>query len=399
MKLENILKELGIEALPDFAVEIFNSKDFDAKSTKWIDKDYMLSTSREYNYFGEYEDKAIEKAEKIKEDAALLAFLNLAVEYINRVNGDYEKVFELPMPQKAKNPDALDMFSAVMLMTQIAPSEERYIKLGFSKEEARETVKAYGSCFQRGTFVSGVVCMTELYRTWLYIYVAALIVNKDGYNFEVRKFSYNGVYLKNKNTGEIKALVYNEMVHRSGNILGSAGFEDEDGSFYGEFIETEDEFVGCVADENALIQKEKCTFKKSEWELVLKPGDDVIAFHIPKGADLSRENLDKVFKSGTRYIRERYPDRNIKFMTCGSWLLSPELKSLLKPTSNILAFGDRFVRFPMKDSGMAVFSFVFIGKFDSYNDLPENTSLERALKKHYLDGGFIHSYPGAFEID
>ena len=55
MKLENILNELGIEALPDQAVEIFNSEDFDAKSTKWIDKDYMLSVSRKYNYFGIYE--------------------------------------------------------------------------------------------------------------------------------------------------------------------------------------------------------------------------------------------------------------------------------------------------------------------------------------------------------
>ncbi len=399
MKLKNILSDLGIEALPDFAVEIFNSKDFDAESTKWIDQDYMLSTSREYDYFGEYEDKAIEKALKIKEDAALLAMLNLAVEYINRVNGDYEKVFAFPMPKKAKDTDALDMFSAVMLMTQIAPSEERYIKLGFSKVEARDTVKAYGSCFQRGTFVLGVVCMTELYRTWLYIYVAALIVNKDGYNFEVRKFSYNGIYLKNKNTGEIKALVYNERVHRDGSILGSAGFEDEEGSFYGEFTETEDNFVGCVADEMAIVHKEKCTFPKSEWEVMLRPGDDVIAFHIPKGADLSGENLDRVFKSGAKYIKERYPERCIKCMTCGSWLLSPELKGILKLTSNILAFGDRFIRFPMKDTGMAVFNFVFIGKFESYNDLPENTSLERALKKLYLDGGFIHSYPGAFEIE
>lgn len=399
MKLENILNELGIEVLPDQAVEIFNSEDFDAKSTKWIDKDYMLSVSRKYNYFGIYESQAIENAGKIKNDEALLAMLNLTVEYINSIDGCYEKVNEIPMPQKAKDKDALAIFSAVMLMTQIEPSEQRYLKMGFTPEEAFETVKAYGNCFIRGVEREGIIGMTELYRPWLYIYVAALIVKVDGYNFEVRRFSYKGAYLKNKNTGEIKALVYNEMVHRSGNILGSAGFEDEDGSFYGEFIETEDEYVGCVADENALIQKEKCTFKKSEWELVLKPGDDVIAFHIPKGADLSRENLDKVFKSGTRYIRERYPDRNIKFMTCGSWLLSPQLKGLLKPTSNILAFGDRYVRFPMKDSGMAVFSFVFIGKFDSYNDLPENTSLERALKKHYLDGEYIHSFAGAFEIE
>ena len=30
--------------------------------------------------------------------------------------------------------------------------------------------------------------------------------------------------------------------------------------------------------------------------------------------------------------------------------------------------------------------------------LPENTSLERALKKLYLDGKYIYTYPGMFEI-
>lgn len=397
MKLNEMLAQLGIESVPQLVYEIYNSG-IDLESTAVLDREYMHTVSTEYDYFGEYEEKAIENAQRIKEDKALLAMLNLSVEYAKEIDGDYDKMMELPIPKKSLDTYALAMFSAVLLMTQIAPSKERYLKLGFSSEEASETVKAFGSCFQRGTFVSGVIGMTELYRTWLYIYVAALIVKLDGYNFEVRRFSYKGVYLKNKSSGDVKVLIYNESVHRDGHILGSAGYTDAEGSYFAEFSETDDEFVGCVADENAVVHKEKVSFSKKDWEIILKPGDDVIAFHIPKGADLSRENLDRVFRNGAKYIGERYPDRNIRCMTCGSWLLSPELKSILKPESNILAFGDRFVRFPMKDSGKAVFSFVFIGKFDSYNDLPENTSLERALKKLYIDGGYIHSYPGAFEI-
>ncbi len=398
MKLNEILNVLGIEALPDGAIQIFNSPEFDASGTKYLDEEYMRDISQRYNYFCEYEDKAICNAQKIKEDTALLAMLNLAVEYFTQVDGDYEKIFAFPMPQKAQNTDALNMFSAVLLMTQIEASEKRYRKLGFSADEARETVLAYGSCFVRSVERTDVIGMMELYRTWLYIYVAALIVKVSGYNFEVRKFSYKGVYLKNKNTAELKVLIYNEKVHRDGYILGSAGYADDDGSYYAAFEETNQAFLGYTVDEEAVVINQKQYFPKSEWEILLKPGDDVIALHIPKGADMSSENLDRIFMDGVGRIKECYPDRNIKCMTCGSWLLSPQLKKIIRPDSKIIAFGDRFVRFPMKDAGMAVFSFVFIGKFPSYNDLPENTSLERALKKVYLDGEYIYSYPGAFEI-
>jgi hypothetical protein len=56
----------------------------------------------------------------------------------------------------------------------------------------------------------------------------------------------------------------------------------------------------------------------------------------------------------------------------------------------------------VESKGRAVFSFVFL-KADVnnvvYEELPERTSLERALKKHYLDGGVIYEVEGFIPKD
>jgi len=75
--------------------------------------------------------------------------------------------------------------------------------------------------------------------------------------------------------------------------------------------------------------------------------------------------------------------------------MDPQLSKLLKPGSNITAFQRKFTRFPFVSSGNAVFKFVFFKQCKTLQELPENTSLERVLKKHYLDGHYIYE-PGGF---
>ena len=66
----------------------------------------------------------------------------------------------------------------------------------------------------------------------------------------------------------------------------------------------------------------------------------------------------------------------------------------MKEGSKIVAFGNRFNRYPGDSKGKEVFSFVFTTPVDDWNDLPENTTLERNLKKLYLSCGFVHAFAG-----
>ena len=72
---------------------------------------------------------------------------------------------------------------------------------------------------------------------------------------------------------------------------------------------------------------------------------------------------------------------------------------MLKPGSKILSFGECYTRYPRLDAGgKSVFSFVFPKTFKGpYEELPEDTSLMRALKQHYIDGKFVLWYSGVIE--
>lgn len=79
--------------------------------------------------------------------------------------------------------------------------------------------------------------------------------------------------------------------------------------------------------------------------------------------------------------------------------MSLDLRGLLKPSSNILAFQDGFVRIPWPSSGRHVFFFAFgmnAAIPEDLTALPETTSLQRAVKQLYLKGGYVHEGAGFF---
>ena len=74
---------------------------------------------------------------------------------------------------------------------------------------------------------------------------------------------------------------------------------------------------------------------------------------------------------------------------CHSWLLSPELRTILPENSNILAFArDYTILQTRMDPTSSAVSFIFHvpGVPADLETLPEETSLQKALKT-YLQGG------------
>lgn len=119
-------------------------------------------------------------------------------------------------------------------------------------------------------------------------------------------------------------------------------------------------------------------------------GEDVIFVHIPRNADFSKEALDYTFKNARRNVNKYLTTNNYKFMT-ESWLLSPELKSMLKSDSKILYFQNYFDLIEVKENVSDFLNFVFNSPMaDDYNSLPSETSLQRNLKEKLLIGEKLH---------
>jgi len=124
-----------------------------------------------------------------------------------------------------------------------------------------------------------------------------------------------------------------------------------------------------------------------EYELTTLDGTPVVSLHIPTDVDLRHEVLLPSLREGLAELFRLFPAYGDKRVYCHSWLLSPLLKSMLPQTSNILRFQEMFDLEPDGTPGNDVLLWVFKNPKLPKADLPEDTSLQRKLKRFYLDGG------------
>ena len=136
-------------------------------------------------------------------------------------------------------------------------------------------------------------------------------------------------------------------------------------------------------------------YRIGELEYELKRLDDkqVIDIHIPSDADFSPESVDESLEMEEEFLRVYYPETSGCDFTCDSWLLSRQLEGMLKEESNIRSFAKRFEILGEGEPDTEFIEWIFNTKTDDYEMLPENTSLQRAMKKFILsDGVFRNGY-------
>lgn len=119
--------------------------------------------------------------------------------------------------------------------------------------------------------------------------------------------------------------------------------------------------------------------------------EDVIFIHISKDNSFTKENIDESLIRKTEVFNFFEVSKDIKFVTY-SWLLSPELKAVLKDKSNILYFQSKFDLIFIKENKKDFLKFVFneIFEINDYSKLKEDTSLQKSLKKKIIRKEKLH---------
>ena len=77
------------------------------------------------------------------------------------------------------------------------------------------------------------------------------------------------------------------------------------------------------------------------------------------------------------------------------------MNEILGEKSKISNFSARYSRFPAKSGGKDIFSYVYRMQYGDIplEKLPEDTSLQRALKQKYLNGEHILGFSGVILMD
>lgn len=139
-------------------------------------------------------------------------------------------------------------------------------------------------------------------------------------------------------------------------------------------------------------------FRIGELEYELIDGDKKeIGVHIPSDVHLKREILADSYKQAKACLKKFFPEYADADMVCESWLLSPSLKEVLSEESNIIKFQNEFRVEKVDYENNDYMEWVFKRPDLALEDLPEDTSLQRNLKKFLLNGGKVGEAIGILE--
>jgi hypothetical protein len=129
-------------------------------------------------------------------------------------------------------------------------------------------------------------------------------------------------------------------------------------------------------------------------------GDASLGLHIPQDADLSPEALDRTFYDARTILGRLWPASRRRLATCRSWIMDDRLVTQLRPDSNLVNFQQRFELVPgWVEDDEDVLDFVFRLPGKDISDLPQKTSLERAVIAVLENGDHWHTRSGWFDFD
>ncbi|MBR7165446.1 MAG: hypothetical protein IKD18_04120 [Clostridia bacterium] len=396
MNFMDLAKEIGAEGWEKMPEEMLSYYPIPEERRSELCSLQMIDELQaRFNVFKEYYPIVKEYRIALEQDPLRKAYVDAASLFMR--DGTFAQCTAIPIPAPDGTP-AGDLLQLFIHIPSIEDSYENYRNRGFSHEETLNFLNCYyESVRDTHKKIVGRPALVTGYFRWLCQYTKARIFSCHGLKFALRlnKQIYG---LKSKKNGELRILTPSQRLHQSGFVLGSAGYEDTAFAVDATFEETEDAYLGyAVKNHRFSIQKE--LFPKEEWELVLDMRDDCVGIHIPAGTDLSPEKVTLALKEAKEIVAKHFPERKVRFFTCTSWIISPHLEKVLKPDSRILSFGGRFCRYPVLCNGKSLFSYVFPNSYSKdHDELAENTSLQRAVKKLYGEGGSILNYGGIIEF-
>ena len=399
--LDALMECLGCKKYPKRWDCFFDKvvKDLEKKGNPFADPNFYVGLNQKYgvlqNHLEYYKNAAAQIAES-EELSLFFALLCRAIEDREHFGGDLANL-KMPEPKDGEEPLAYRLMGGLALCKATEGFYADMKGRGVPDDVITASLRLpEGSVEAYRRRHGGEVGFASF--SWYQLYYDHRILRIGALTMEFPAPFPSVAHVIGNDSGETVALATNVALHRDGFPLGSKNFEDPDGSFRATLEETDEAFIGNAYDERGYVLREKQVFKKSEWHTVFKGGDGMISIHIPHGARFDAQTVDESINRTKRILKECYPEYDYKTFFCGSWLLDPQLCDILKPESNIVGFCKRFKPLAIVDSGSCVFGFVFKKPNMDFciSELPETTSLERAVKNHYLGGKAIYEYFGYF---
>ena len=138
-----------------------------------------------------------------------------------------------------------------------------------------------------------------------------------------------------------------------------------------------------------IIEVGRLQFDFNMYNPLSEEKENCIKIHIPKSDSLSIEEVKQCINDSKTLVKKYFNLENPNYY-CKSWLLSRQIRDMLDSNSNIIKFQNIFDIEEAEECTKDILNFVFNAKqCNNYKNLREDTSLQRKIKQHLIDGKII----------
>ena len=351
----------------------------------FLKEDYLRAVHAKCDAFPRTLDRVLNEAAALNEkpeEALYALFLCRAME---------DRVLFMRHLSAFDFPKSSPFLAFLCLVPSIVGTWKDLVARGVPDDVVAATVNQYEECLFVYKERFDDLGLNKRYFNHLQEYVDCSLLNVGRLRYGISRL--HGVYLlKSKKDGKRVLFLADAPMNDLGLYRDTPPVRE--GGFDAFFREEGDFYEGTPVGKDGRCQNEVVRLPKSEWEILLRPGDMMLDAHIPGHKPLTVELCAASYARARALFTKHYPEFDFKGFHCRSWTMSPELAEVLKPGANLLLFQKSYLRYPVPTKGEDVLNFVFFLRFTSLADLPEDTSLQRALKAKYLAGERLYEYGG-----
>ena len=187
---------------------------------------------------------------------------------------------------------------------------------------------------------------SRTYVGWLKRFTDGDIVRIGRFNMEMKREFTGKISVFKDRQDNTRILMKDVLMHRTGYVLGCAGLTDEAGSFQADLLETNEYFLGFPVGPDGKARPEKIRLDKQEWRQVLTTGDAAISVHIPAWLSLDEDYCRQSYARTRQVMAEHYPEYTYQAIYCQSWMIDPQLATLLGQATSITRFQQHYLPYP-----------------------------------------------------
>lgn len=398
MDINSLKQALNLKNIPK-RWETFKIENTDYE---WLKEENLEKINNTYKLFPRRFPEILEAAKQLRCNASLMDYAVLLKKSMYKRDIIQAEIAELDLPTAQNGEDTLayDLLPLLAMIPHLPPIIDDLRKRGVSDEIVEKTYSCFESGLDSSEKLHGRPISTKADLSWKQHYINGIILRIERLEFHRHNEGIKSYSVYRSENGDY-ALLAEAGIYDSFGRFKSSSSEPADSDFTAEYSVTDDYYEGNVIDEKGIVSPEKLRLKRPFWKKIAGENTSVLAIHIPPGPGLTLENIQLSYKKAMEIHKKCFPEFEFNILYTNTWLLDTQLSELLPKGSNILNFQSTFIPGPTSRIDCGIFSFLYRkpGARENLKDLPENTSLERAMKNHLLSGKHSYDQNGVIPVE